>query len=568
VTWLSRLFNPFAPLLAWWRAAPRGGSYLLLLVGIAFFLLLGTGQETVDNVGVPAGAKGIGGDIRIFGMAVEFYHELLRNFSLLTRICLGALFLYALRAMPSARRMTVPLAAVGLMLAGSLLSADLYEHWYSTTLSRMGEPVSELTYGGKLVMIAFLCISPALAFFWYARQSLLQRYTLRAFLSPLVFCFAAFFSLFVLMDLISNMRDYQESRTPASAVLSFYGQLLPSVFVMIAPWACLLATLFSFVKMSRHNEIISMLSTGQSLWQIAKPLLLVGVYVSALGVALNYHWAPHAEAQRKALTEIANSKTRTRDGRAAIADTVVYHNKETRRLWFIGRVPFDTRSESLNRVEVRQFDEQGRIEHTWLALSGKWWKPGLWSLSNGKEILYKDGLEVETRSFESHGRSTKGSTITSATFEETPWSIISASLVPDELGVSELNAYLEANHEMPKESLLPFRIQFYDRFSKPCLALLMIFAAVPFSVAFSRRAALGGMAGAMALVVGLLFLPEFFASLGKGGHMSARLAVWMPHIVFLVCGGLIFYMKSLNKEIPRFSLKNLRSWFFPKVRRA
>lgn len=560
MSWLSRFFQSLAPVLRWWRTEPQLGAWLVL-GSIAFMLICQmAGYEQPYLPWMPSGGQEIPRGWQVYELPIYFYYYVTPYLDLLTTVSLVALGLYAVRVMPNIRRLMWPVLAVGIVCTASLINHEVYDRWYTLNQSKMGEPVSLLTYLGKLVMLMFLCLSPALMLMWYSLRSSLERYTLRTFLQPLVFCFIAFFSLFILMDLISNMREYQDSKTPFSAVLRFYGQLMPAVFVMIAPWACLLATLFSLVKMSRHNEIISMLTAGLSLWQIARPLIIVGVYVSALGMALNYHWAPHAESQRKALTELVNNKTRTRYGQLAIANTVVFYNPKTRRLWYLGRVPFDTRTEPLNRVEVRQFDEKGRLEHTWLSLSAKWWPSGTWTLNNGREILYKEGLEIDSIPFIPHPGSTKGSTTTSVEFEETPWSIISASLVPDDLGVAELAAYLEANQEQPRENLLPFRTHLHDRFARPWLALCIVFSAVPFGVAFSRRAALGGMAGAMALVVGLLFMPELFANLGKGGHLSPRATVWMPHLIFLTAGGGMFYLKSLNKEIPRFSWTNLQRW--------
>jgi lipopolysaccharide export system permease protein len=349
-------------------------------------------------------------------------------------------------------------------------------------------------------------------------------------------------------------------------VINFYVHLVPAVFVMIAPWACLLATLFSLVKMSRFNEIISMLSAGQSLWQIARPVIVVGFFVSLASMALNYHWAPHAESQRKTLVEVKDKKTLMRSGKPAIASMVTYFNEDTRRLWYLGRVPFDLRQDKISRIEIRQFDQKGRVEHAWLGISGKRWTNGQWAISNGVEITYENGVEVSSKAFALDGDATDNRA--RLEFPETLWNIISASLAPDDLGVVELNAYLQANESLGKERLVAFRTHLYDRLARPWLALLMVFAAVPFAVAYSRRAALGGMAGAMILVVGLLFLPELFTSMAKGGHTSPKLAVWLAHVVFLVFGSCMFYLKSLNREVPRFSFANIKRWvlsFRPKA---
>jgi lipopolysaccharide export system permease protein len=559
MTWLSRLFSALPAALRWWRTAPYVG--LGIALGCTLLLALGqlTGHSWAEMPWSPFADEDMAEDLGTPWL-VQIYYGLLPLVSGLLNMSVVALLLYAFRTLPSARRMVSPLILVGGVMGFSLISSETHHQWFSDIFNFMGEPVSRATMIGKLIMIAIICLLPAVAFAWYARRSQLERYVLRTFLQPLCFCFIAFFSLFILMDLISNMRDYQDSGTPFGTVMRFYVLLLPAVFVMVAPWACLLATLFSLVKMSRFNEIISMLSAGRSLWQISHPLITVGVFVSLASMALNYHWAPHAESQRRALVEVKDKKTLMRSGKPSIAHAVTYYNEDTRRLWFIGRVPFDTRNERLTRIEVRQFDSKGRVEHAWLATSGKRWPYGTWALTNGVEVSYKDGVEIGTAPFAAREDFERGGNRIHLEFPETPWGIISATVAPDDLGVTELNAFILANPELSKQRLAPFRTHLFDRFARPWLALMMVFAAVPFGIAYSRRAALGGMAGAMILVVGLLFLPEMFASMAKGGHSSPKSAVWMPHLLFLIFGGGMFYLKSLNKEVPRFSLSNLLRW--------
>jgi lipopolysaccharide export system permease protein len=568
MAWFSYVNAALRLLLRWWRKAPHVGSGLLLTgVAIMFAVLLSgydLSQHFDDTANALETPKKIAGESEV----LHFYVFILPYLSLMLLLSVVGTFFYAFRVWPRVGRMALPLALTGILMTADAVAAEVYTYWSTKNFSMMGEPLSRAAYLGKLSMIIFLALSPALMATWYAARSSLERYTLRNFLQPLGFCFIAFISLFLLIDLIGNIREYQENHTPTSAVVIFYVQLLPAVFVMIAPWACLFATLYSLVRMSRFNEIISMLSAGRSLWQIAYPVLVVGAYVSMVAMALNYYWAPHAENQRKTLTETATKRNRTRGGGASIANTVMYFNPETRRSWFIGKVPYDTQKESLNRVEVRQFDDKGKIQHTWLALSARWWPNGTWSLRNGVEILYTDGVQSDPRPFERHGNSVKGSTTHEQDFSETPWSIISSALLPDDLGVGELTAYLHANAESPKEKLNPFRTHLYDRFARPWLAWFMVFSAVPLGIAYSRRAALGGMAGAMLLVVGLLFLPELFANMGKGGHTSPKSAVWMTHAIFFAFGLVMFVLKSRNREFPRFSFAALKRGFKPAPAKA
>ena len=55
------------------------------------------------------------------------------------------------------------------------------------------------------------------------------------------------------------------------------------------------------------------------------------------------------------------------------------------------------------------------------------------------------------------------------------------------------------------------------------------------------------------LLDSLLFLNNLFVSLGKGGHLPAFLAVWMPHLIIGSIGYLLFHIRSQNRDLPKLS---------------
>ena len=70
---------------------------------------------------------------------------------------------------------------------------------------------------------------------------------------------------------------------------------MPQILVILLPVALLLALLFRLGRMSRSNEIVSMLTAGVSVPRAIAPLLLVALLTTGLSTALNYSLAPHAE---------------------------------------------------------------------------------------------------------------------------------------------------------------------------------------------------------------------------------------------------------------------------------
>lgn len=101
------------------------------------------------------------------------------------------------------------------------------------------------------------------------------------------------------MDLLDNLKDFQEAEAPMGRVLLFYLGVLPFIFVSVMPASLLLSVLYTLTRMSRANEIIAMLGAGRSVLQVLGPLLVVSAAVSVLSMSANYHWAPRAEGKKK-----------------------------------------------------------------------------------------------------------------------------------------------------------------------------------------------------------------------------------------------------------------------------
>src|SRR5262249_55992502 len=82
---------------------------------------------------------------------------------------------------------------------------------------------------------------------------------------------------------------------------------VPEVFIILLPVSLLLALLFSLGRMSRANEIVSMLTAGVSIPRVLTPLIGMGLLTVAASLALNYSLAPHAEMAKKNFVATARS---------------------------------------------------------------------------------------------------------------------------------------------------------------------------------------------------------------------------------------------------------------------
>ena len=466
----------------------------------------------------------------------------------------GGVFVFVmLRQWGNVRKLVLPAWVAAVSVAAWAIASDLAQSLGNMQMSEMGEPPAVTAYWVKLGMIALAAFSGPFLVQYYARCPTLERYTLRAFLRPLVFCFIAFCSLFIIMDLLDNLKDFQDAKTSLGRVVLFYLRMVPFIFVTVMPPALLLALLYSLTQMSRTNEIVAMLTAGKSIRQILRPIFVVVVTVSSVSMAANYYWSPRANGNRAAVVRALSARQQD----SIMASAVLYSDPLTQRIWFVSSFPFSLRDgrERLHGVQVREQDAEGRPKRTITASTAMWWQTGLWRFYDGQEVIYRDGEPEEIKPFplDASGRSV----LDLRGIKETPWKMVSFALQPDFMGVPEIVSYLKAHPKDPAEKLAPFYAHYQHRFalSWQCLALALV--AAPMGITFSRRGTVGGIAGSIFIFFAILFLSNFFLNLGKGSHMAPWLSPWMPHLIFGTLGLVLLHYRSQNKDLPKFSLNSL-----------
>src|SRR2546422_3378174 len=131
---------------------------------------------------------------------------------------------------------------------------------------------------------------------------ILDRYVLRNFLQVYFYCIAGFISIWLIFDISDNISTFLDEHVPLWRVLDYYLTQVPEILVILLPVSLLLALLFCLGRMSRANEIVSMLTAGVSVPRVLLPLIVMGGLTSLGSAALNYSLAPHAEIARRVFT--------------------------------------------------------------------------------------------------------------------------------------------------------------------------------------------------------------------------------------------------------------------------
>src|SRR4026207_587471 len=370
-------------------------------------------------------------------------------------------------------------------------------------------------------------------------MKLLDRYVIRNFLQVYLYCIAGFISIWLIFDVSDNISTFIDEHVSLLLVARYYGMQIPQVLIILLPVSLLLSLLFALGRMSRANEIVSMLTAGVSLPRVLLPLIGIGLLTVAASMALNYSLAPHAELARKSfLSEAQSRPARTIQGQ-------VFRNRTDLRTWFIQN--FRLGDNMFNNVQVLQQDANDNIVMSYVA-GRAFYRPETktWDLENVRLAYYDAAGNITKEEFRP--------ALAIEHWSETPFRLSSANVQAESLSVPELREYLHFNADFPPTLLAPFRTHFQYRLALPWTCLVVVCIAAPLGIGYSRRGGLSSVAAAGILVFSMTLFVQLFLALGEGDRVPAWIAAWTPNILFAVIGLYLLYLRASNREAPGFNL--------------
>lgn len=370
-------------------------------------------------------------------------------------------------------------------------------------------------------------------------MKLLDRYVVRTFLQAYLYCIVGFISIWFIFDISDNISNFVDQHIGIFRVVQYYLTQVPQILVILLPVSLLLALLFSLGRMSRANEIVSMLTAGVSIPRVLLPLVIIGLMTVWASAGLNYTLAPHADLARK---------TFLRSGRARQDPEIkgeIFRNRTEARTWFIQS--FRPQQNTFSNVQVLQQDKQDNIVTNYLAARAFYRSATKsWDLESVKVVHYDPAGNIV--------REEILPSLSISHWNETPFRLGSANVRAEYLSVSELREYLHFNADFPETLLAPFNTHLQYRLALPWSCLVVVFIAAPLGIGFSRRGILSSVAASIILVFTMNFLTHLFLALGEGARIPAWVAAWTPNVFFAAIGLYLLYLRATNREGLGFNL--------------
>jgi LPS export ABC transporter permease LptG/LPS export ABC transporter permease LptF len=349
-------------------------------------------------------------------------------------------------------------------------------------------------------------------------------YVTRTFMLYFLLTLAVCVSLFYLFTFFELIDDVFENSVPQILFLDYFFYLFPHVLMLLVPISMLIATLVTFGLLDKTNQVLALKSCGVSVFQIAIPILVLALTVSAFVFVAQEYVLPYANQRQDNLRNLIKGRpvqTYYQGGHSWIFG-------EENRLYNYSN--FDSERGTFAELSIYQLDigKNRLYEHTyarravWNAFDESW------QLYDGWERAFKDN-KLEYATFEEKASS----------MSEDPGYFEAEVKESSKMTYLELKDYIESLQQGGFE-VDHLKTELYTKLSFPIVSFIMPILGIPFAFSIGRKGALYGIAAGVLL--GIFYWGAFgvFGVLGSNGLLSPMLAAWGPNLLFGAAGALLF----------------------------
>lgn len=353
-------------------------------------------------------------------------------------------------------------------------------------------------------------------------MNLLDRLIVTAYVRSFLFCLASLLSLYVVIDLFTNLDDFflngQSFWKGLRGIWQYYLYSSSRIFDRLCEPIVLLAAAFTVSWMQRNNEMLPLLSAGVPTRRVLRPVLIGAMFLLALGIA----------NQELIIPKIAHRLTRPRDDMDGERETWAQANYDSTGIHLEGHAarPID---QSVSHLHCTIPDAQGSGLVHLSATEARYVPPGAgpftggWLLNGVTPPVLPDWDNTRLARMIDPGRwfvYTRDVDFNAMTRNGTWYMLFSTS---------DLNDYL---HRTDSRRLDGVAVVFHMRLARPVIGFLLVVMGLAVILRDPNRN-MYLSAGLCLVICGVFFIAVYGCKfLGDNDLLTPPLAAWLPVLVF------------------------------------
>jgi len=353
-------------------------------------------------------------------------------------------------------------------------------------------------------------------------MSLVRRYLVTEILSATLFVFAALISLFALLDLIRELKDFGQGNYRLPQIAAYVFLSVPGHVYELFPIAVLIGTIFAMAQLAANSEYTVIRVSGVSMIRFASQLAQIGVVFALANFLVGEFVAPEAEQFAQRLRVRATTGVVASDFRSGL------WVKEASSFVNVRQPLADS---SLAGVRIYEFDAEHRLRAISHAERGVYQKDERWLLENVVQTVFEDGKtrvqRIDQRYWES--------VLTPA--------ILNVLLVdPEQRSARDLYYYVQHLRDNRQQSAR-FEIALWTKFTYPFAVVVMMVLALPFAHVQRRAGGIGAKVFA-GIMLGLAFhlVNRLVGYIGSIFEWPVALSALLPSALFLILASTMMWL--------------------------
>jgi lipopolysaccharide export system permease protein len=350
-------------------------------------------------------------------------------------------------------------------------------------------------------------------------MSILSRYLVRTWLTTTATCLGAFVAIYLVVDFLERFGKFSRAGVPSETTLLYFLCKIPEMVSMTTPMAVLMGTILAIGLLTKNCEITAMRSSGVSLLQIGRPILVAAAVTSLLLLFMKEFVTPASNSRMNQIDQVFVKK---KGLKAAFRQNNIWHRDDN---LILQAKLFNPDTNTLSGVTIWELGPGLKPLSRMDAASGTP-VPGGWQFAMATTRNFTAAGEVNGRK-------------EAAVFKKLDLGaadLKNVAQAAEDMGFTALWRYCRAISDNGFDAT-PYLTMLHAKISLPFAALIMAFLGIPFSLRDGRA---GGIGIGIGISIGIGFtyfiINSLLLALGQAGALPPVIAAWSANMIFAGAG--------------------------------
>lgn len=362
-------------------------------------------------------------------------------------------------------------------------------------------------------------------------MKLVTRYLLRAFLGPLFTCLITFNSIFIIFDLFGNLSKIMDSEISFFSVIRYYAGLVSMYSAWFIPASCMLATLYTMWQLSHFSELTAMRASGISFHKLTVPFFAVSTAMAVLIIVNTELVLPDSSEWSSRMEESSfdDAKPQRKRNLLYVSPDGVYN-------WRFNSVDTSSYNGMKNpgALEVKWTENENGVDmfhgvrtDDARFLDGVWWFhfPHVIEFDIDGSELNTPNVTVDVPEY-----------VPMYGLKDDPYDMFLTMRNWEFLSSLDMLRVISTHGQGDPEKMFDF----WYRTAAPWACVVITIFAIPAGISTGRQSVIRGVIMALSSFFSFYALSMTLKFFGQQGVVPPALAAWLPNLLFLVIGAVMY----------------------------